>query len=286
MGISLGILFGIIAMISWGVADFFVAKAVRKSSVFKTLLWVQIVIVMLFLLISPWLIKFQNIPLNLIVLTLITAFIGVVSLLAFYKGMQVGYVSIVSPISSAYAAITVILSLIFLSEKLTALQTIGVSLTISGAILTALRFHDILKLRLKNIATGAEYGAAAMIGWGVFFVFLGILISGLGWFLPILLIKITSVFYLLIYSAAVKKNISFPKDAVLFIVAIGLLEGIGLLFFGLGVTQIYTAIVTPISSAYPMITIILARIFFKETIELSNKIGVISVLAGLALLAI
>ncbi len=286
MAISLGILFGIIAMISWGVADFFVAKAVRKGSVFKILLWVQIVIVVSFLLISPWLIKFQNITLNLIALTLITAFIGVVSLLAFYKGMQVGYVSIVSPISSAYAAITVILSLIFLSEKLTALQTIGVSLTILGAILTAFRFHDILKLRLKNIATGAEYGALAMIGWGVFFIFLGILISEWGWFLPILLIKVISVFYLLIYSAAVKKNISFPKHVILFIVAIGLLEGIGLLFFGLGVTQVYTAIVTPISSAYPMITIILARIFFKEILEINQKIGIAAVLTGLVLLSI
>ena len=117
-------------------------------------------------------------------------------------------------------------------------------------------------------------------------IFLGILISEWGWFLPILLIKVISVFYLLVYSAAAKKNISFPKQVISFIVAIGLLEGIGLLFFGLGVTQIYTAIVTPISSAYPMITIILARIFFKETIELSNKIGVVAVLAGLVLLAI
>jgi hypothetical protein len=37
MDVSLGIIFGIIAMVCWGTADFFVANAVKKTNVLKVL---------------------------------------------------------------------------------------------------------------------------------------------------------------------------------------------------------------------------------------------------------
>ena len=217
---------------------------------------------------------------------LITGLLGVISYLAFYKGLQVGKVSIISPIAACWAAVTVILSLIFLHETLTALQSIGVTLAILGAVLTSFKLHDLINLKLKNFATGVEYAIIAMLAWGVYFVLIGILVPKLGWFLPIFFIKAVAVFYLLVYSGVTRRNIAFPKNVAFFVISIGFLETIAFLSYGMGVTSEYTAIVAPIGAAFPMITILLARIFLKETLEINQKIGIIAVLAGLVLLSI
>ncbi len=286
MAVTLGILFGIVAMIGWGVADFFVAKAVRKANVLKTFVWSQIIGLVLFLIIFLLFFKFPIISFSLLGILLIAGFLGVVPLLAYYKGLQIGAVSIISPIAASYAAVTVVLSLIFLNETLTALQAIGIILAILGAILTSFKFHDLIKLRLKNFAAGVKYAVIAMLGWGVLIIFIDILVSKLGWFLPIFLIKAIIVFYALSYSFIAKKNISFPKHVGLFIILIGFLESMGFLAFGAGISLEYTAIIAPVSSVYPAITIILARIFFKEILDLNQKIGIAAVLLGLVLLSI
>ena len=286
MAISLGILFGIIAMIGWGIADFFAAKSVRKSGVFKTFIWTQIIGLILFLVIFSLFFKFPILSFKALILILIAGFLGFVPQLAYYKGLQIGAVSIISPIAASYAAIAVILSLIFLNETLTVLQAIGVSLAILGAVLTSFKFHDLIKLRLKNFATAVKYAIIAMLGWGVLFVLIGILVSELGWFFPAFLVKMLIVLYALSYAGATKKNISFPKNAALFVILIGLLESMAFLAFGAGVSLEYTAIVVPVSSVYPAITIILAQIFFKEILEINQKIGIAAVLLGMVLLSL
>ena len=107
-----------------------------------------------------------------------------------------------------------------------------------------------------------------------------------GWFLPVFLIITTEVFYLLMYSGTTKKDISFPKNIALFVILVGVLEAIAFSSAGLGLSFEHTSIVAPIISAFSAITIILARVFFKEILELNQKIGIFFVLAGLVLLSI
>ncbi|MDD5178200.1 MAG: DMT family transporter [Candidatus Nanoarchaeia archaeon] len=284
MNIPPGIIFGIIAMLCWGTADFFVANAVRKTSSFKTFVWSQIIGLILFFIIFSLFFNIQIPSLSLVILILASGLLGAVSYLAFYKGLQIGKVSIISPVSACWPVIAIILSLIFLSEKLTGIQSIGISLAIIGAILTSFKFNDLLKL--KNVATGIKYGVVALIGWGIYFTFIDILVSELSWFLPMFFIKIATVLCLLTNSTIMKKEISFPKNVALFIILIGILEAVAYLFYGIGITSEYTAIVAPIVATFPMVTIILARVFFKEKLELNQKLGVAFVLVSLVILSL
>ncbi len=286
MALSIGILFGILAMVSWGVSDFLAAKAARKTSVIKALIWSQIAGTLILIMVFSLFFKFPAVSLSAVILILICAFLNIAALLGFYKGMQIGNVSVISPISSAYAAITVILSLIFFNEKLNALQAIGISLAILGSILASFKFHDLIKLKLKNIAVGAEYGLIAMLGGGMLFALIRPLVNDLGWFFPPLLIKTAGIFYALAYSGAANKSISFPKNAAVFVIIMGILETVGFLFIGAGMSFEQTSIVAPVSSTYPLITIMLAQIFLREVIDANQKVGIASVLAGLVLLSI
>ena len=286
MEISLGIIFGIVAMIGWGVADFFVAKAVRKTSVFKTFFWSQIIGLVLFIIVFSSFFSFPLLSFNASGIILIAGFLSTVAYLSFYKGLKIGKVSIVSPIAASWAAITVILSLLFLHEALKMHQITGAGLAILGAALASFKLHDLMKLKLRNVMKGVKYGVIAMIGWGISFNLIGILAAELSWFLPIFLIKIATALYLLAYSGATRQRISFPKNVALFIILIGILEFAAFLSYGIGVNSEKSAIIAPIASAFPMVTIILARIFLKESLEINQKLGVISVLAGLVLLSI
>ncbi len=286
MDISTGIIFGIIAMLSWGTCDFFIVKAVRKSNVLKTVIWSQTIGLILYYIIFSLFFKLPILSPATITIILTTGLLSVIGFLSFCKGLQVGTVSIISPVSACWAVITVILSLVFLNETLTSIQSAGVILAISGTVLTSFKLHDLLKLKLKNHATGIEYAIISVFATGIYFVFISILVNELSWFLPIFFMKNAALFYLLTYSATAKKNISLPKDITSSIILIGTLEAIGFLAYGIGVNSEYTSIVAPISATFPMVTIILAKIFFKETLELNQKIGIISILCGLVLLSI
>lgn len=285
MNISSGVLFGLVAMLSWGVADFFAARAIRQAGVFRTLVWGQTV-GLLVLITVAFLVGVAVPSFYMLMIILLAGSLNVVACLSFYQGLQVGKVSIVSPVSASWVVVTVILSLAFLGENLSQSQAIGVVLTISGIFLTSFKFRDLLKLRLRNLAAGAQFAAISMVAWGVHYIFIDVLVAELGWFLPVLSVKAVTVFSLLMYSGFANRDISYPRSVVPMVVAVGLLEAAAFTAYGAGVASEFTAIVAPVAATFPVVTIILARIFFKEMVEINQKIGIGAVLAGLVLLSL
>ena len=286
MGISIGILLGFVAMIGWGISDFFVAKAVRKGPIFKTFAWSQIIGISIYFLIFAALFEFPIISFKTFGFILLTGFFGIILYLTFYKAMKIGYVSIISPLTASGVIITVLLSTILLNESLTQAQTIGVGFAILGAVLTSFKFHDLIKLNLKNLAVGVEYAFAAMIALGVYLTLIDMLVEELNWFVALFLIKMVTVFCFLTYAGMVKIKMTFPKKVWIFIILIGIFEAIGTLSYMAGISTEHTAVIAPIIATSPMITILLARIFFKEILDLNQKYGIAFVLMGLVLLAL
>ncbi|MGC8817426.1 MAG: EamA family transporter [Candidatus Hadarchaeum sp.] len=168
---------------------------------------------------------------------------------------------------------------------MTGTQLAGVALVICAVVLVSFKWRDLRGLRLKSLAAGVDYALFALFAFGVQYAIVDYLVSELGWFLPIFFIKSFSLPLLLFYSRAVRQKISFPKSAAPFVVTIGLLEFLAFLGYGLGVNSEYTAIVAPITAFSPIVTIALAKIFFKETVEANQKIGIVSFLLGLVLLS-
>lgn len=143
MGLAEGILFGTSALIGWGLADFCVALATRKISVLRTLFWGQAVSGAILTVVA--LIWF-DIPAISVMDSGILLFIGLlatVAYLGFYKGIETGKLALVSPVAASWAMITVVLSILFLGESLNPTQTAGISLVISGTVLTAFKWNNL-----------------------------------------------------------------------------------------------------------------------------------------------
>ena len=92
--------------------------------------------------------------------------IGIVSLAALYRAFAIGPIAVVSPVVASYAALTVILIVIFLGERLTTGQSIAIGVTFIGV---AVASTDIRELRrtLGRPTEGVRIGFFATLGFAV-----------------------------------------------------------------------------------------------------------------------
>ncbi len=279
-------MWGILAMLGWGIADFFVAKALKKTTVFQVFFWSQVVAMGMLPFIADLFLKGEIVSLFSLAIITLCGGLNIIAYLALYKGFQVGKVAIVSPIAASWVMVAVILSLLFLGDQLLPTQGIGLIIGVTGIILTSFKLSDLSTIQIDGLAQGAIYGFIHMVTTGIQFFLLDSLVTGLHWFLPTILMRISMFFYLLPYAKITKKSLKFPKEVGLMVIVIGFLELIGILAYGYGISKNGTTLVAPIAAAFPMVTIRLARIFLKEKIETHQKLGISAIIMGLILLSL
>jgi drug/metabolite transporter (DMT)-like permease len=291
MDVQLGLLFGLVAMASWGISDFLAAYISRKIGFFRAFAITRALSMILLLLLIPFFFTQVALSQTAIILILVTAFFFIVANLSYYKGFAVGEISVISPIASTYPVITVLLSVFLLKESLSLLQIAAIGLAIIGSVLTSFRFADLKNLKPKKFSQGVGYAVLASIGWGIMMLLIGILANTLGWFPPILFMNVAVLFYLIPASRLYKKSLTAPiKGSMTAILLVSILMVIfdtsAGLSYSISTTFSYIAIVATVSSIYPMLTILLARIVFKEKLGANQMLGVGLVLLALFLLSL
>ena len=212
--------------------------------------------------------------------------ISVTAFLAFYKGVHVGKVSVIAPISNSWSAIAVLVGILFLKESITPFLGIGIALTILGTILTSLRLKDLEELNFKGLVPGAKYAFATMLGWGTLYTSIGILSKQLGWFWPIMIITVGSTIVVFIFSLFGKVKMSYPAKLTGLMPLYVIVGTAGFLFYSLGTNMGYVSVVGPLAAAAPFITIVLARVLTKERLDPHQIVGIACILLGIIILAL
>jgi drug/metabolite transporter (DMT)-like permease len=286
----MGIILGLLSMFGWGTSDFLAAKVSRKTGYLVAYFWTQLVA--FFIALIYFLIKLPTFDINNIIQSLVfllpAGFFFMVGTLSFYKGFTSGQVSLVSPIGSSWIVITVFLSVIFFKEVLLINQIIAIVLIIIGIILLSVNIKELLKIKKLSLLGGIKEGFIAMLAWGMCFFLIIPASKTLGWFLPVFALKSFGILFLIIYIMISKKSLKFsfqPSFLVLFFL-IGLLDIIAFFSYSFGVGIENVPVVASISASFPLVTMILARIFFKEKLAFNQIIGIIGVIAGLILISI
>jgi bacterial/archaeal transporter family protein len=202
------------------------------------------------------------------------------------KGMRIGNASIISPITSVYPVITIFLSLIFLKEPITAFQSFCIVLIIIGTVLISLNLKNILKSDARKTHLGIEFALISLVGWGLFFFFISILTTQVGWFESMLLATIPQLAFFLLYGYITKDKFRISTNSLPKLSFMGFLAFLGFIGYNLGVTYTYTSIVTPISAASIVIVVILAVLLLKEKLELYQILGILMVILGVVLISV
>lgn len=107
----------------------------------------------------------------------------------------------------------------------------------------------------------------------------------MGWFLPVVCVKVFGALTLLAYAPFGKHPLSLPRGSVTWIVLVGVLEVIAFLAFSCGVYAHYSTIVAPICAAFPMVTVVLSQRFLGERMATNQKVGIAALLCGVIILS-
>lgn len=277
-------------MTFWGTAIFLAALASRRLGNVLTLFWMQLfglAAASVFFLTNFRSFALVAIPRNVPTLMAI-AILQVVAYLAFYKGVEKAQVSLVSPIGSAWGLATAVLGVIFFKEVLSFGQASAIVLIVIGIILLSFNIRDLVGLRKVSIFIGVKEGLVAMLGWGVSLFLIVPVSKDLGWFLPAFIFRLAMLVILWTYIFLSRKPL-IPQvtklPTLLLLLLIGIFDVGGFFSYSLGVVKSNSSIVAPISSAFTLVTVLLARIFLKERLEMSKIVGISAIISGLILIS-
>src|SRR3990167_10803540 len=162
------ILFALISYLGWGTGDIFGTIATRKIGGYSTTLYYLVFQLLIFIPLALFFTSdLKNLTFNIILLNLLLGAIGTVGLIAFYQGLKIANASLVGTISSSFAALTVVLSIIFLKESVSLAQAFSIVLIFIGIVISGLDFKELQDKKLV-INKGVLLAFVAMITWGIY----------------------------------------------------------------------------------------------------------------------
>ncbi len=270
-------------MFGWGIYDFFAGVYSKKIGPYKTFFWSQLAgLFFVFLLTSLFSIAL-NLSVLIIILLPIAALFYSAGYLFFMKGFEVGNISIVAAIMNLWAVFTMLFAFVFMGQRLSALQTVGVLLIISGATLASLNWSEIINKRFK-LSIGVKETVAGAFFFGVFWNISEIISEKIGWLLTTLFVKMGIILFLLLLSLFIKRELSLAKADVktkIVIVLMGIIEAGAVAFVNYGLSIGDAILITPIASALSVVTILMAIIFLKERVTKLQGLGIATAIAGI-----
>jgi len=274
-------------MFGWGIYDFLGGVFSKQIGSFKSLFWSQLAgLISVFLLALIFTIS-VNVSILVIILSATAAIIYAAGYLFFFKGFEIGNVSIVATTMNLWAVFTMLFAFIFMGQRLSTVQTVGVLMIISGATLASLNWSDIRNQRFK-LSAGVREAILGAFFFGVFWNISEIVSEQIGWLSTTLFVKFGIILSLLVFSFLVKREISMSKATAqtkYMVVLMGIIEAGAVALVNYGLTIGDAILITPIASALSLVTITLAIIFLKDKVTRLQGFGIAMAIAGIIVTA-
>jgi drug/metabolite transporter (DMT)-like permease len=275
----LAVAFALGAAVAWGAADFLGGL---KSRAVATIVVVAFGQATGLVLVAAFVAARGEGPpeTRFFVYALLAGIAGAVGIAALYRGLAVGSMSIVAPITATGAVIPVAVG-VGTGERPTALQGAGLALALGGVVLAA-RQPGGETLR-GRVAAGVGLALLAALGIGSFLVALDAASEGgVAW---ALLVQ-RSVCLGLVLAAAVllRTDIGFSRVDLAPMAAIGTLDMAANALFAVASTRGLVSVVSVVASLYPVTTVVLARLLLAERISRAQQVGVAGALMGVVLI--
>jgi drug/metabolite transporter (DMT)-like permease len=265
--------------LSWGVGDFVAGLAARRIAVLTVLGLSQAIglagVLLWVLLASD---PFPGVP-ELFPAAL-AGVAGAIGLGALYRGLAVGAMGIVAPISAASPLVPLAVDA-GRGVVPDPLQVLGVVLVLAG-IVTLSRDPG---SGGQRIAAGAGLAVVAALGFGLFVVGLD---AGADESAPWAVVAARSASVTLAVAAAVfvtRTSLRPPRALLPILVGVGVFDTSANVLVAFATTKGAAGIVAVLSALYPVVTVVLARLVLGEQLSVSRRVGGAVALAGAALVA-
>jgi drug/metabolite transporter (DMT)-like permease len=210
--------------------------------------------------------------------------LGVLGLVAFYRGLSIGTMSVVAPISATGVSIPVLVGLAS-GERPGALQIAGILLAAAGVVLAAREAPGADEEARRAGRTAVGLALVAAVGFGTFLTGMDRAeeTADVTWVL--LSARVTEVTVLLIAAAFVRPALPRAAGALGAIFLVGAFDLLANLLYVIAASRGLLSVVGVLGSLYPAVTVMLARFVLHERLTRMQHVGVLVTLAGVVALA-
>jgi drug/metabolite transporter (DMT)-like permease len=202
---------------------------------------------------------------------------SVVGLGSLYRGMAVGAIGVVAPISASAAAIPVVVG-IARGERPATIQLVGIVLALIGVVLVSWEHGQ-----TGRLAAGVPFALLAAAGFGAYFLLIDRASSDDA-FWAVTVGRLSSS-TLAVTAALVTGALLVPRTALPVLVAVGLFDVGANVLLALALNEGFVSLVSVLSSLYPVVTIVLAVLVLHERAGRAQMAGGATALAGVALIS-
>jgi drug/metabolite transporter (DMT)-like permease len=305
----LGVLLGLVCALCWGTADIFATIVSRRLGIYTALYLSQSwgVLLAFALLLFTWqpLAITPHALLISLPAGLVLGILLAVGYLAFYRGLELGPLAIVSPLTAVDGAVAVVLAMLFLHEKIGTWQGFALITLFIGVLLAALEGTSPLAF-LKELRTatfakgGAKWGFVAMIVFGFALFGIGLATQTFGWFLPVFWMRVFSLIIVVGVSFFQQKQFSSHTLLLnakkwerrgswwlaigLMTLFAGMLDTGGNFLYGFDTGIAATGIAAAVGSCFVLLPLLYGAFVLRERLAIHQVIGVLLVLVGLIVL--
>ncbi len=266
----------------FGLADFSCGFATRRNTSVPVVFLSQIAGALLLIAVAPWIGAGKPSPGDFIWGAL-AGLTGVGGLALLYRGIALGVVAIVAPLSALSAAMLPVIFGSILGERPSTLAIIGGLLCLPAIVL--------LSIEPKTSHAKGQIRVSLLLG-----IFAGCLLGGFYIFIsrtnpasglwPLLGARSAAIIAVAIFALLSRQNALPVRGTRLPAIAGGLFDMAANIAFLLASRMGLLMVVSVLTSLYPAPTVILARVVFKQRLGFARISGLVVALAGVALIAL
>lgn len=287
-----GLLTGLGAALSWGTMDIASALAARLIGSLRVTAGVQLICAIILGLIS--IVAGTSIPTDpgALGLSALLGLIGAGAYFAYFTGLRIGPISVVSGMVAAYGGLTVVLSVALRGESLTSLQALGATIATVGVIMTGVAFDGGLR-GTRFAGPGVVFAVVALVLFALMAITMDVAIESADWLQVLLVSRLVIAFVSIVGIAAIvvvgrrrpepaasRPPVPVRRVAVMLVVA-GALDATGLISFAIGLSSAPTWLVGLASSFGPAVTILVAVAMLGERLKGIQWFGLLGVVIGM-----
>jgi drug/metabolite transporter (DMT)-like permease len=274
----------------WGTGDLLAALAARRIGAFRTVAIAQVL--EMALCVAGW-ITFRPSPPRSAVSIEVLLLAGVLTAAAYgalYRGLILGPVMLVGPISAAYAIGPTFLAVVILDERLSTVQAIGAAAAIIGVVVVCAGHGRVTEHSGVRGWGGVPFAFAAMIAFAMSAFIITAFARETGWFATVLISRIGVAVTLALValrptrSWLVGSAQTFAPRPVGFAAIVGICNLAGTALYARAGELGLVAIVTPVSALFPLVPILGGYVFFRERLGAVQMGGIGMIIVGLVLL--
>lgn len=270
----MGVILGFVSALSFGSADFIARGVSVKLTPYRALFYVHLLSGVLLVIAS----SIDGLPasatLDAVGLGVVLGAVNTLGTLMLYRALSIGKIAIVSPVTSTFGGVALVLSLLA-GDAISRGGIFSLLLMLGGIVIVSSVREDPQKAVDRSVMMGLPEALISALALGINFWGLQFVVASLGPYIPTLIGRIMTVIVLPVLARPLHQSVALPARGYgLNLAVVGFLTTLGEIAYNVGIQGTTPGIVAVLSSLFSPVTVLLALIFLREQLARYQWVGV------------